>query len=100
MKTMIVRKCHHPARVAGTGARPLGCRTPAFDGEIGFAWFRPCCSLKAALLCRGRQQGTVLVICLMAAALIGIALASYLTMSQQEYLTVFRSQSWNRTMPV
>jgi hypothetical protein len=47
-----------------------------------------------------RIQGTTLLVCLMASALIGIALAGYLTMNQQEYVNVIRSQTWNRTMAV
>ena len=47
-----------------------------------------------------RIQGTTLVVCLMTVAIICIALASYLTMNQQEYVNVVRSQTWNRTMAV
>ena len=74
-------------------------------------WDAPPCSQPALPIgsCGGRkcppsvtagQQGSVLLICLMAAAIIGISLASYLSLSQQEYVTVCRSQTWNRTMPV
>ena len=47
-----------------------------------------------------RIQGTTLVVCLVTVAIICIALASYLTMNQQEYVNVVRSQTWNRTMAV
>jgi len=56
--------------------------------------------MKIRTLIRSGEQGTVLLICLMGAALMGLALASYLILSQQEYLSTIRSQTWNRTIPV
>ena len=56
--------------------------------------------MKTSIPSRRAQRGTILLICLFSAALIGIALASYLTLAQQEYVTTYRSQTWNRTMPV
>jgi Tfp pilus assembly protein PilX len=47
-----------------------------------------------------RQQGSALLICLMMSAVIGLSLASYLLLTQQEFRSVRRSQTWNRTIPV
>ena len=46
------------------------------------------------------QQATTLLVCLIGATLLGLALASYLVLTQGEYRTVVRSQTWNRTMAV
>jgi hypothetical protein len=47
--------------------------------------------MKTSIPSRRAQRGTILLICLFSAALIGIALASYLTLAQQEYVTTYRS---------
>jgi hypothetical protein len=49
---------------------------------------------------RQGRWGNVLLICLMMSAIIGLSLASYLLLTQQEYRSVRRSQTWNRTIPI
>jgi len=54
-------------------------------------------------ICTSSQTGlqaTTLLICVIGATLLGFALASYLALTQGEYRTVVRSQTWNRTMGV
>jgi len=56
--------------------------------------------MKTYIANRSGQQGAALLICLITAVLLGITLASYLILSRNEYVSVRRSQTWNRTMPV
>ncbi len=49
---------------------------------------------------RARQQGTVLLVCMIVAGVIGATLASYLLMTQNQNVAIFRSQNWNNCMPV
>src|SRR5437763_11902361 len=45
-----------------------------------------------------RQQGTVMLVCLMVAGVIGTTLASYLLMTQNQNVSIYRSQTWNTSM--
>src|SRR5262245_38608312 len=56
--------------------------------------------MKIRTLNRANQHGTVLLVCLMVAGVIGATLASYLLMTQNQNVAIFRSQSWNNCMPV
>src|SRR5437763_3520960 len=47
-----------------------------------------------------RQQGTVMLVCLMVAGVIGATLASYLLMTQNQNVSIYRSQTWNTSMAV
>src|SRR6266478_5946025 len=47
-----------------------------------------------------QTQGSVLLVTLLTASIIGLALASYLTMCSNQNLSVFRSRSWNEGIPV
>ena len=46
------------------------------------------------------EQGTILFVTLIATAIIGAALASYLRLVANQNYSVARSQAWNRAMPV
>lgn len=48
---------------------------------------------------RARQQGSLIFQALMISALIGLVLASFLVMTQNENVLVYRSQSWNSSVP-
>ncbi len=45
-----------------------------------------------------RQSGSVILMCLMISALIGLTLASYLVLTQSQMVSVARSQTWNTTI--
>ena len=45
-----------------------------------------------------RQVGSVLLVCLLTAAILGITLASYLAMTQAQNTSVMRSQTWNASI--
>ena len=47
-----------------------------------------------------KQQGSVMMVTLMTAGVIGVTLASYLLMTQNQNVSIFRSQTWNSCMPV
>ncbi len=47
---------------------------------------------------KARQQGTVILMCLMISAIIGLTLASYLILTQGQMVSVARSQTWNATI--
>jgi len=49
---------------------------------------------------QSQTQGSVLLVTLLTAAIIGLALASYLTLTSNQHLAVFRSTSWNEGIPV
>ena len=49
---------------------------------------------------QSQSQGSVLLVALLTAAIIGLALASYLTLCSNQSLSVFRSTSWNEGIPV
>ena len=49
---------------------------------------------------QSQSQGSVLLVTLLTAAIIGLALASYLTLTSNQHLAVFRSTSWNEGIPV
>ncbi len=51
-------------------------------------------SIQAAL------HGTVLLVSLLTAAIIGLTLASYLIMTQNQSVSIFRSQTWNTSMVI
>jgi len=46
------------------------------------------------------QQGTVLLVCMAVAAVIGVTLASYLLMTQNQNASIYRSQTWNNSIAV
>src|SRR5439155_25339527 len=46
------------------------------------------------------QQASVMMVCLMVAGVIGVTLASYLIMTQNQNVSIFRSQTWNTSMAV
>ncbi len=54
--------------------------------------------MKTPLLPRQRQAGSVLLICLLTAAILGVTLASYLTLTQTQHVSVMRSQTWNASL--
>src|SRR5688500_8378465 len=47
-----------------------------------------------------QTQGSVLLVTLLTASVIGTALSSYLTLTSNQNLSVFRSKSWNEGMAV
>src|SRR5215510_9040175 len=47
-----------------------------------------------------QTQGSILLASLLTAAIIGIALGSYLTLTSNQNLSVFRSKTWNDGIPV
>ena len=49
---------------------------------------------------KSQSQGSVLLVALLTAAVIGLALASYLTLTSNQNLAVFRSSSWTEAIPV
>lgn len=56
--------------------------------------------MKTYFRSKDRQKGGVLVTCLVSAFILGLTLASFMTLGQTEYTSVCRSQSWNRTIPL
>ena len=49
---------------------------------------------------RTRTQGSVLLIALVFCVIMGLSLASYLTLSRVQQLSVTRSQWWNASMAI
>ena len=49
---------------------------------------------------RNNQDGSVLLVCLMVTLILGITLASYLIMANNQNTSVMRSQVWNAALPV
>src|SRR5207249_9584570 len=49
---------------------------------------------------QSQAQGSVLLVSLLTATVIGIALSSYLTLTSNQNQSVFRSQTWNEGIPV
>src|SRR5215470_6698921 len=56
--------------------------------------------MKIRIQNRYAEQGTVMMVCLMVAGVIGATLASYLVMTQNQNVSIFRSQTWNGSMAV
>src|SRR5882762_3256741 len=56
--------------------------------------------MKTTPLTQRTQSGSVLLICLLTAAILGVTLASYLVMTQVQNTSVMRSQTWNASMAV
>ncbi len=46
------------------------------------------------------QQGSLLLLSLFIAVIMSVALASYLMLTQNQNLSVYRSQTWNRSIPL
>jgi hypothetical protein len=49
---------------------------------------------------KSQTQGSVLLVALLTATVIGISLSSYLTLTSNQHLAVFRSSSWSECIPV
>src|SRR5438093_11020183 len=49
---------------------------------------------------KSQVQGSVLLVSLLTAAVIGIALGSYLSLTANQHQSVFRSMTWNEGIPV
>src|SRR6266566_4808090 len=49
---------------------------------------------------KSQNQGSVLLVSLLTASIIGIALGSYLTLTSNQNQSVFRSITWNEGIPV
>src|SRR5262245_44078557 len=47
-----------------------------------------------------QTEGSVLLVSLLTASVIGVALGSYLTLTSNQSLSVFRSMTWNEGIPV
>ena len=47
-----------------------------------------------------QTQGSVLLVSLLTASVIGIALGSYLTLTSNQHQSVYRSMTWNEGIPV
>jgi hypothetical protein len=56
--------------------------------------------MKTSTLNQNREQGSVMLIGLMVAGIIGVTLASFLVLTQTQNASVFRSQSWNTAISV
>jgi len=54
--------------------------------------------MKTTPLTQRTQSGSVLLICLLTGAILGVTLASYLVMTQVQNTSVMRSQTWNASM--
>ena len=51
--------------------------------------------MKIRISPRAAQQASILMVSLLVAAIIGATLASYLVMTQNQNVSIFRSQVWN-----
>ena len=49
---------------------------------------------------RPQTQGSVLLVSLLTASVIGVALGSYLTLTANQHQSVYRSMTWNEGIPV
>jgi len=49
---------------------------------------------------KSQNQGSVLLVSLLTATIIGVALGSYLTLTSNQHQSVFRSMTWNEGIPV
>src|SRR5712671_5507960 len=49
---------------------------------------------------KSQTQGSVLLVSLLTASVIGVALGSYLTLTSTQNQAVFRSMTWNEAIPV
>jgi len=49
---------------------------------------------------KSQTEGSVLLVSLLTAGVIGIALGSYLTLTANQHQSVFRSLTWNEAIPV
>jgi len=56
--------------------------------------------MKIRISPRAAQQASILMVSLLVAAIIGATLASYLVMTQNQNVSIFRSQVWNSSMAV
>ncbi|HWQ93552.1 MAG TPA: hypothetical protein VN673_17950 [Clostridia bacterium] len=56
--------------------------------------------MKIAFTKRGGDQGSIILVSLVVAAVAGITLASYLILAETQTVSVYRSQSWNSSLPV
>ena len=56
--------------------------------------------MKTPVASQRTETGSVLLICLLTAAILGITLASYLTLTMTQHVSVMRSQTWNASMAV
>src|SRR5438552_5036675 len=56
--------------------------------------------MKIRIQKQSAQQGTVMLVTLMVAGVIGATLASYLLMTQNQNVSIYRSQTWNTSMAV
>ncbi len=56
------------------------------------------CPSRPALLHGARQAGSVLLVCLLTAAIMGVTLTSYLALTHAQNTSVMRSQVWNSAM--
>src|SRR5207249_1195526 len=56
--------------------------------------------MKIRIQKQSAQQGKVMLVTLMVAAVIGATLASYLVMTQNQNVSIYRSQTWNTSMAV
>src|SRR5512140_1105978 len=56
--------------------------------------------MKPSISRRTGEQGNLILMALIIGGIAGITLGSYLIMAQQQNLSIYRSQTWNTTMPV
>src|SRR2546427_5736616 len=56
--------------------------------------------MKILIQRQSTQQGTVMLVTLMVAGIIGATLASYLLMTQNQNVSIYRSQTWNSSMAI
>ena len=56
--------------------------------------------MKPSISRRTGEQGNLILVALIIGGIAGITLGSYLIMAQQQNLSIYRSQTWNTTMPV
>ncbi len=56
--------------------------------------------MKIRFLSKAGKQANVILVALILSAILGLALASYLIMAQQQNMSIYRSQSWNSVMSV
>ncbi len=55
--------------------------------------------MKSPTLSRSGKHANVILVALILSAILGLALASYLIMAQQQNMSIYRSQNWNTVMP-